>query len=67
MGREEERERKTCARQGKYEMVSVTADSGAADHVAPVQTASHLEVKATEASRQGVKYVAANGHKTANL
>ena len=54
-------------RQGKYEMVKVTADSGAADHVAPVQTASHLEVKETEASRQGVKYVAANGHKIANL
>ena len=48
-------------------MVKVTADSGAADHVAPVQTASHLEVRETEASRQGVKYVAANGHKIANL
>ena len=35
--------------------------------MAPVQTANHLEVKETEASRQGVKYVAANGHKIANL
>ena len=30
---------KGSSRQGKYEMVKVTADSGAADHVAPVQTA----------------------------
>ena len=48
-------------------MVKVTADSGAADHVAPVHTASHLGVRETEASRQGVKHVAANGHKIANL
>ena len=66
--KEEERDgKKTSSRQGKYEMVKVTADSGAADHVAPVQTASHLEVQATDASRQGVKYVAANGHKIAIL
>ena len=39
---------------GKYEMVTVTADSGAADHVAPKNIASHLEVQETEASRQGV-------------
>ena len=51
----------------KYEMVKVTADSGAADHVAPIHTASHLEVRETEASRQGVKYVAANGQKISNL
>ena len=51
----------------KYEMVKVTADSGAADHVAPIHTASHLEVKETEASRQGVKYVAANGQRISNL
>ena len=48
-------------------MVRVTADSGAADHVAPVGTANHLEVKETTASRQGVKYVAANGQKISNL
>ena len=48
-------------------MITVTADSGAADHVAPISTADHLEVKETTASRQGVKYVAANGQKIANL
>ena len=48
-------------------MVRVTADSGAADHVAPVDTANHLEVKETMASKQGVKYVAANGQKISNL
>ena len=52
---------------GKYELIRITADSGAADHVAPIKTANHVEVKQTEASKQGVKYVAANGHKIANL
>ena len=50
----------------KYEMITVTADSGAADHVAPKEVASHLRVQETSASRQGMKYVAANGHKIAN-
>ena len=48
-------------------MIKITADSGAADHVAPIRTANHLEVKQTEASKQGVKYVAANGQKISNL
>ena len=48
-------------------MVRVTADSGAADHVAPKSVASHLKVQETEASRQGVRYVAANGQKIANV
>ena len=47
-------------------MIRVTADSGAADHVAPLDTANHLELQQTEASRQGIKYVAANGHKISN-
>ena len=51
----------------RYEMVTVTADSGAADHVAPIGTANHLEVRETTASRQGVKYVAANGQRISNL
>ena len=59
--------RRPQSREGKYEMVTVTADSGAADHVAPKSVASHLKVQETEASRQGVKYVAANGHKIANV
>ena len=68
VSRDEEKggERKSI-RRGKYEMVKVTADSGAADHVAPVQTANHLEVRETEAYRQGAKYVAANGHTFKNL
>ena len=48
-------------------MITVTADSGAADHVAPKNVASHLKMQETEASRQGVKYVAANGQKIANV
>ena len=48
-------------------MITVTADSGAADHVAPKNVASHLKIQETEASRQGVKYVAANGQKIANV
>ena len=51
---------------GKYEMITVTADSGAADHVAPKNVATHLRVQETSASRQGMKYVAANRHKIAN-
>ena len=54
------------AHKGKYEMITVTADSGAADHVAPKEVANHLRVQETEASRQGMKYVAANGQKIAN-
>ena len=54
-------------RWGRYEMITVTADSGAADHVAPKNVASHLKIQETEASRQGVKYVAANGQKIANV
>ena len=51
---------------GKYEMITVTADSGAADHVAPKNVATHIRTQETSASRQGMKYVAANGHKIAN-
>ena len=52
--------------EGKYEMITVMADSGAADHVAPKSVAIHLRVQETTASRQGMKYVAANGQKIAN-
>ena len=68
VGREDENApRKKVTRKGKYEMIAVAADSGAADHVAPRNVASHLKIRETEASRQGVKYVAANGQKTANV
>ena len=59
--------RRPQSREGKYEVVKVTADSGAADHVAPRSVASHLKIQETEASRQGVRYVAANGQKIANV
>ena len=35
---------KKTTRKGKYEMITVTADSGAADHVAPKNVASHLKI-----------------------
>ena len=57
---------KKVTHNGKYEMITVTADSGAADHVAPKNVATHLQVQETRASRQGMKYVAANGHEIAN-
>ena len=57
---------KTVSHNGKYEMITVTADSGAADHVAPKNVATHLRIQETSASKQGMKYVAANGHKIAN-
>ena len=50
----------------KYEMITITADSGAADHVSPKNVATHIRTQETSASRQGMKYVAANGHKIAN-
>ena len=57
---------KKITHNGKYEMITVTAASGAADHVAPKNVATHLRVQETSASRQGMKYIAANGHKIAN-
>ena len=57
---------KKISHNGKYEMITVTADSGAADHVAPKNVATHLRIQETSASKQGMKYVAANGHKIAN-
>ena len=51
----------------EYEVIKVTADSGAADHVAPLNVAKYIELVETEASRQGIKYVAANGHKITNV
>ena len=60
-------DRHTDCGQEDYEVIKVTADSGAADHVAPVDMAQYVELKETEASRQGIKYVAANGHRITNL
>ena len=59
-------DKQSACRQEDYELITVTADSGAADHVVPVNVASHVEWKETEAARQGVNYVAANGHRIAS-
>ena len=44
-----------------FEVIKVTADLGAVDHVAPKDIAKRIPVRETKASRQGVHYVAANG------
>ena len=46
---------------GEWERVQVTADSGAIDSVIPRSMARSVRVKETAASRQGLKYRAANG------
>ena len=46
---------------GSWERVPVTVDSGAIDSVMPRRVASGVPVKQTDASRQGLKYRAANG------
>ena len=46
---------------GSWERVPVTVDSGAIDSVMPRRIAHGVPVKQTEASRQGLKYRAANG------
>ena len=48
-------------------MIKVTADSGASDHVAPLTTAKHIKIEATEASRKGLCYQAANGESISNM
>ena len=49
------------------EIIKVTADSGASDHVAPLTTARHVRLEETEASRSGMCYQAANGDKISNM
>ena len=50
----------------RYDLVTVTADSGAVDHVAPANLAPKVPIKETEASRHGMHYVAANGSRIPN-
>ena len=50
-----------------YEVIRVTADSGASDHVAPLTTARHIKLEETEASRSGLCYQSANGERISNL
>ena len=49
-----------------YEVIKVTADSGAVDHVAPKNTGKKFKTRDTEASRRGMHYIAANGTKIMN-
>ena len=49
------------------ETVTATVDSGAAVCVMPVDTASAYRVKPSQASRDGVMYKAASGHKIPDL
>merc|ERR1711940_500623 len=51
----------------EYEVIKVTADSGASDHVAPLTTARHIKIEETEASRSGLCYQAANGESISNI
>merc|ERR1711940_402547 len=51
----------------EYEVIKVTADSGASDHVAPLTTARHIKIEETEASRNGLCYQAANGESISNI
>ena len=46
---------------GNWEKIPVTVDSGAIDSVIPNSLATHVQVKQTAASRQGLQYRAANG------
>merc|ERR1711940_235402 len=50
----------------EYEVIKVTADSGASDHVAPLTTAKHIKIEETDASRSGLCYQAANGESSSN-
>ena len=49
-----------------YEVIKVTADSGAVDHVAPKNTGKKFKTRDTEASKRGMHYIAANGTKIMN-
>ena len=46
---------------GNWEKIPVTVDSGAIDSVIPNSLASHVRIRQTEASKQGLQYRAANG------
>ena len=48
------------------ESVTWTADSGAADHVAPKSVLSKLHMRETKASREGLMYATASGQRICN-
>ena len=51
----------------EWEKISVTADSGAVDSVAPKSTAPGIKIRETAASRAGMHYTAANGSQIRNF
>jgi phosphohistidine swiveling domain-containing protein len=50
-----------------WKKVTVTVDSGSADHVAPEDEFSSSPLEESEGSRKGRRYIAANGQKVPNL
>ena len=50
-----------------WKAVSILIDSGASDSVAPPGLFPKIKILETDASRAGVQYTAAGGHKIANL
>ena len=53
--------------QDGWKPISIMVDSGACDCVAPPDTFPGIPVVATTASRDGLEYTAAGGHRIANL
>lgn len=68
---EDEDEVKLCnislTQQQGYKAISILIDSGASDSVAPPGLFSDIQVFETNASRGGLEYTAAGGHKLPNL
>ena len=52
--------------QSGWEKVTMTVDSGSVDHVVTEETATQFPLVATEASKRGINFVAANGTKIIN-
>ena len=50
-----------------YKAISILIDSGASDSVAPPGSFDKISVLETDASRAGLEYTAAGGHKIPNL
>ena len=57
----------SMVQQDGWKPISIMVDSGACDCVAPPDTFPGIPVVATTASRDGLEYTAAGGHKIPNL
>jgi len=53
--------------QNGWRKVTVTVDSGSADHVAPEEEFSSSPLEESEGSKKGRRYIAANGQRVPNL